>query len=83
MKNFRKIFAVSVLTLVLTHAAAADDGIIHGDRQPTPTPTPVAPTNPVSSGETSPVAASSNELTATDMALEIAWFVLNEMLALY
>jgi hypothetical protein len=78
MKSFRKLFAVTVLTLALTSAVVADDGIIHGDRTPPPPPPP--PTNPL---EATAPAESSVELTPTDIALETVRLALGEMLALY
>jgi hypothetical protein len=76
MKSFRKLFAVTVLTLAITRVAVADDGIIHGDRTPPPPPPP----NPLTATEP---AEPSGELTATDIALDAVRLALGEMLALY
>lgn len=74
MKSLRKLFAVAALTFVLSHAAFADDGIIHGDA-----PKPTTPTN----GFDSTVAtSSSDDTTLTDAAVEFVRISLNEMLSL-
>jgi hypothetical protein len=77
MKSFHTFFAVTVLTLAITRVAAADDGIIHGDRTPPPPP---PPTNPL---EATTPAVSDDELTTTDIALETVRIALGEMLARY
>jgi hypothetical protein len=85
MKTIRRIFATAVLTSVFAFAALADDGIMHGDRQPTPTPTPYIPMSVNTAGDESLAAAapSSDEPTATDIAIECALRVLGEMFLLY
>jgi hypothetical protein len=84
MAHLRNFFAAAALTFVLAGATLADDGIIYGGFMPTPTPTPVVKTN-ITSGEISlaPGAPSSDEVTATDIAIESALRVLAEMLLLY
>jgi hypothetical protein len=75
MKTVRRLCAVAALTFVFTHAAFADDGIIHGD-----SPKPTAPPD----GADSAVAttSSSDDATLTDAAVEFVRVALNEMLAL-
>jgi hypothetical protein len=74
MKSLRKLFAVAALTFVLSHAAFADDGIIHGDA-----PHPTAPDGADSAVATT---TSSDDATLTDASVEFVRIALNEMLAL-
>ncbi|MFL6228676.1 MAG: hypothetical protein ACJ741_07840 [Pyrinomonadaceae bacterium] len=78
MKSLSKLCAVSVLILVLTQAAAADDGIIHGDRTPPPPSPP-----PTDLSEAPAPTTSNDELTPTDIVLETVQLALGAMLALY
>jgi hypothetical protein len=78
MKSFRKLFAITLLALALTRVAAADDGIIHGDRTPPPPPPP-----PTDTTDESAPTTSGDKLTPIDITLETVRLVLGEMLALY
>jgi hypothetical protein len=85
MKSLRRFLAAALLTFVLTAAALADDGIIHGDRtQPTPTPTPMI--DPMTS-EPQPLITttdgSGDVSNTTDAVAEVALRVLGEMFAIY
>jgi hypothetical protein len=84
MTHLRKLFAAAVLTFALAGATMADDGIIYGGFMPTPTPTPIVTPSSFAGDET-PAAAtpSSDEVTATDIAIESALRVLGEMFLLY
>ena len=87
MKSIRRIFAAALLTSALAFSALADDGIMHGDRIPTPTPTPLAPVSSFGvEDSTAPAATASpsgEEVTATDIAIQCALSVLGEMFLLY
>jgi hypothetical protein len=84
MKRIRRIFTAFLLTSVFALTALATDGIMHGDVVPKPTPTPYAPTSVDAAGdETTTIAPSENEVTATDIAIECALRVLGETLLLY
>jgi hypothetical protein len=85
MKSLRRLLSAALLTFVLAATAFADDGIIHSDRSPTPTPTPginsltdAPPALGTTSGDSGNV---SN--TTTDAVIEVALRVLGEMFAIY
>jgi hypothetical protein len=84
MKSIRRIFAAAVLISVFAFHALAIDGIMHGDLIPKPTPTPYVPASVNDAGdETTTIAPSGNEVTATDIAIECALRVLGETCLLY
>jgi hypothetical protein len=87
MKSLRRLFATATLTFVLIHAALADDGIIHGDRNPTPTPTPSGLSSPATGGVEVPDVGTTDGAGATtdasDTTVEIALSVLSAVLAFY
>jgi hypothetical protein len=84
MKSLRRFLAAVLLTFVLTAATLADDGIIHGDKLPTPTPTPMI--DPMTS-EPQPLITttdgSGDVSNTTDAVAEVALRVLGEMFAIY
>ncbi|MFN2480624.1 MAG: hypothetical protein ABR554_03955 [Pyrinomonadaceae bacterium] len=80
MKSIRRLLAAALLTSAFAFAAHAD-GIIHGDRIPTPTPTPSS-----FDGDYSPApdtAPSGDEVTVSDITMEYALSVFGEMFLLY
>ena len=84
MKSIRRILAAALLTSVFAFAALADDGIMHGDRLPTPTPTPFSQMSTTASeADTTAAAPSGDDVTATDVAMECALHVLCQMFLLY
>lgn len=84
MAQLRNFFAAAVLTFVLAGATMAGDGIIYGGFMPTPTPTPVVRTSDTDSAAApATTAPPSNEVTATDIAIESALSVLRAMFLLY
>ena len=73
MKTLRTLLAVAALTFVFSHAAFADDGIIHGDA-------PSAATT--SDDATATPAATDDGAALTDAAVALVRDALGEMLAL-
>lgn len=83
MKRLRQICAVTVLTILLTNVASADEGISHPWYVPPPTPTPTA-TAPAQSGFTTNGELNTNSEGSTiDLATEIAMHIIQDMLALF
>jgi hypothetical protein len=86
MAHLRNFFAAATLTFVLAGATLADDGIIYGgyNPKPTPTPTPLAQLTDTGVADL-PAAAepSSNEVTATEIAIESVLRVFGDMFLLY
>lgn len=85
MKNLRYLSVTLILTLVLTNAAFAGDGIIWTGYAPPPPP----PSTPSRTGVIDPaLIASGEELksekqTTVDLATEIALSLVQSMLALF
>jgi hypothetical protein len=80
MKRLHKLFAIALLTFVLTQAALAGDGTIHGDFTPTPTPTPTV--TPLGGGEASGDGTTDGtgaETGTANIAIEVALSYLNVM----
>jgi hypothetical protein len=81
MAHFRNFFAAAVMTFVLAGATLAGDGIIYGGYgTPTPTPTPLAPMSNFVVGDTPAAPPPSDEVTATDIAIESVLRVLGGLL---
>lgn len=85
MKSLNKLFAITVLSIVLAHAALGSDGIIHTDAKPTPTPTPPSATadggdEMCSDGTTNIPAATTD---TTDISTEVALSLLDLMFTIY
>ena len=80
MTQLRNFCAAAALTLALAGATLADDGIIYGGIVPTPTPKTVVLTNDTGEDDTPPASTpSSEEVTATNIAIESVARVLGEM----
>lgn len=81
MKKLQHLFATLVFVLVLSSAAIADDGIIHGDRtqpQPPPSVAGIIHGDVASTGE-----EIKSEDTSADVAMEIALSLVKSILALF
>lgn len=85
MKSTRRFLSVALLTIILATAALADDGIIHTDFVPTPTPTPMfnsATDDPQPFGVKTPD-GSGDVSNTTDIIAELTLRVIGEMLVIY
>lgn len=85
MKSTRRFLSAALLTIILATAALADDGIIHTDFLPTPTPTPMFDS---ATGDPQPFGAATTDSSGdvsntTDIIAEITLRVIGEMLAIY
>jgi hypothetical protein len=82
MKVLRQICAITVLTVVLSHAALADEGVIHPGYAPPPPPPP--PTSGViHPGSTAPNEESNSEDGPVDLITEITLNLVQNLLALF
>lgn len=82
MKRLRQLCAATVLTILLTNAASADDGVMHPGYVPPPPPV-------ATSGIMHPGFAATgepeirNEEPATDLATEITLLLVRNVIALF
>ena len=82
MKRLRQICAVTVLTILLTNVASAEEGITHPWYVPPPTQSPVN-TSTANAGFTPNSAVNTNgEDPIGDLATEITLQLIQNMLAL-
>ncbi len=80
MKRLRQLCAATILTILLTNFAWADEGIMHPNYAPTPTPV-----GKVSSDldTTCEVVEPDSEESATDLATEITLQLVQSILVLF
>lgn len=81
MKRLQYLFATLVFILILTSAALAGDGIIHGDRTPPPPPPSVAGIIHGDAPSTGKEIKSDD--TPANVAMEIALSLVRSILALF
>jgi len=82
MKRLRQICAATILTILLTTIASADEGIMHPGYMPTPTPTPVEGIMHPGFSDTNGLETLSEEPT-TDLETEITLYLIQNILALF
>lgn len=80
MRNSRTILAATALFLALSMPARALDGWMSTGLKPTPTPTPAASTT-TSEGEAA-TAANDEDTSASDMARELGFSILRNVLGM-
>lgn len=79
MKRLRQLCAAAALTILLTNATLADEGIIHPQYVPPPSPVAKIMSTDTTNGELTTMC----EEPATDLATEITLSLIQSMLALF
>jgi hypothetical protein len=83
MKRLRQLCAATVLTVLLTNIASADDGVMHPVYAPTPTPTPLNVGIMHPAFTANDTVATGSEEPATDLEMEITLYFIQNILALF
>lgn len=81
MRNVRRLFGTTVLTLVLTQATFAGEGVIYPWL--TPPPPPPSPTGTAHPAQTDDSAKSTGEDGTVDLMTEVTLSVVQTLLALF
>jgi hypothetical protein len=84
MKRLRQLCAVTVLTIIFTNVASADEGILHpGYMPPPPPPPPASNSGILHPGLTTNQVELKSEEATIDLATEMTLLLIQNMLVLF
>lgn len=83
MKRLRQLCAVTVLTIIFTNVASADEGILHPGYTPPPPPPPASSAGILHPGLTTNQVEIKSEEATIDLATEMTLLLIQNMLGLF